>query len=368
MVRNKQHIGGLDLIRFFAAALVLFFHLAVVSWASSIGYNFDLVGAPKYPALQFLDIGWVGVEIFFVLSGLVIAQSAEGNSAYRFFRGRIGRLMPAILITAPLTTIIVLLFKIRGPDAAIADLARTLVFEPRGPWVSGVYWTLQVEVTFYAAVWLILLVGQLKRIELFASVLGIASSGYIIGRSFYNFPELSTHLLLQHGCFFSLGIFVWLIFAKRGTAYRYAMTFMLLLVGPIEIDYLAHGVLSGFGSIAAPVVWLSMVIGIWVSMWRRWAGGIVVRTLGLMTYPLYLFHYVPGAMLLRVNPFTGKYLALAIATSAVVFISWIVTRIERPLRKGLEAGLDALVRWRMSLRSEDNKDPFLEPQKNVSGD
>ena len=51
---------------------------------------------PSFPELTPIAwVGWVGVEIFFELSGFVIAYSAEGASAFVFFRSRFFRLMPA---------------------------------------------------------------------------------------------------------------------------------------------------------------------------------------------------------------------------------------------------------------------------------
>jgi peptidoglycan/LPS O-acetylase OafA/YrhL len=77
---ERKYIGGLDIVRFYAAALVLMFHFTFVSWDSPYGPNFGIDYAPHYPELQFFKSGWVGVEIFFVISGFVIAQSANGKS------------------------------------------------------------------------------------------------------------------------------------------------------------------------------------------------------------------------------------------------------------------------------------------------
>jgi peptidoglycan/LPS O-acetylase OafA/YrhL len=345
VLKNKQHIGGLDLVRFFAAFAVLMFHLAVFSWAGSGGLNFGVQDAPQYPDLVFLRIGRVGVEIFFVLSGFVIAQSAEANSAYRFLRGRVGRLVPAVWVCTTLTSATVLLFGLKDLHTAVADYARSLIFDPHGPWVSGVYWTLTLEITFYALIFLLLLIDQFKQIEKFATALGTFSAVYIVGRSFYGFPSLPMHLLAQHGCFFSLGIFLWLICAKNGSAFRYIMVIVMMVMGVIEINYVAHVPLTGYEFIAAPAVWLASILAIWLSASRNMGGSVFARKLGLMTYPLYLIHEVIGSMILRVNPWTGKYLALLIAAGAMVAVSWLVIEVEPSLRRWLEAKLDMIAKY-----------------------
>ncbi len=107
----RSHIAGLDLVRFLAASSVMMCHFAVISWSMPVGLNYGVEGAPAYPELDFFRIGWVGVETFFVLSGFVIAQSANGNNAYSFLRGRIGRLVPAVWICCSITLVTVLFFR-----------------------------------------------------------------------------------------------------------------------------------------------------------------------------------------------------------------------------------------------------------------
>ena len=84
---------------FFAAFFVAYYHLAYWSWADDGGTTFRVArGAYQYPELAgTASLGWVGVEIFFVLSGIVIAMTSNGASAARFARSRFLRLWPALL-------------------------------------------------------------------------------------------------------------------------------------------------------------------------------------------------------------------------------------------------------------------------------
>jgi exopolysaccharide production protein ExoZ len=74
---RRPYYYGVDLIRFFAAIAVLIFHLGYLNQS---GIEYRLVWPLAWQ-------GWVGVEIFFVVSGLVIANSAAAASPIGFLRG-----------------------------------------------------------------------------------------------------------------------------------------------------------------------------------------------------------------------------------------------------------------------------------------
>jgi exopolysaccharide production protein ExoZ len=175
---TKKHFGGLDLVRLFAASLVMIFHFGVMSH-QKIGPNYQVAGAPSYSELSIFDVGWVGVEIFFVLSGVVIAQSADGRAAYLFLRGRAGRLLPAAWICATITLIVVLVFDMPVFGPVFGSYLKTLTLYPKGPWITNVYWSLIVEGAFYFLIFLLLLSNMFKRIELVAALLIAFSCIYV---------------------------------------------------------------------------------------------------------------------------------------------------------------------------------------------
>src|SRR5262245_1362248 len=88
----SRHIYGLDIVRFFAAVSVAAFHF---TWQNP-------------SAIHAAPWGWVGVEIFFVISGLVIARSARDSSPARFIAGRFLRLYPAAWVCAVLSALVLL--------------------------------------------------------------------------------------------------------------------------------------------------------------------------------------------------------------------------------------------------------------------
>ncbi len=137
------------------------------------------------------DIGQMGVDIFFVLSGLMMWLIAERTprSPGRFFADRLGRIAP----TYWLATIFVLLMWVAGMKAGLEqpDLWHTLksfLFIPAEyPGKGRIYplvipgWTLNYEMFFYA-IFAVALVARarLRLAILTAAILGLVAAGLIL--------------------------------------------------------------------------------------------------------------------------------------------------------------------------------------------
>ena len=96
MISHHQRLHGLDHLRAAAIVLVLLFH-----------YNF-YYGVPDWLD-SFSSFGWSGVDLFFVLSGYLIADKlfrefeARGKIDFRgFFLNRVLRIIPAYLVVVAL--------------------------------------------------------------------------------------------------------------------------------------------------------------------------------------------------------------------------------------------------------------------------
>ncbi|HVJ01731.1 MAG TPA: acyltransferase [Sphingomonas sp.] len=349
--RDSRNLIALDLLRFACALLVLSFHYCS-SFASGgpPGGSAMLAGMPVDGRFaDWASNGWIGVELFFLVSGFVIAWSAEGSTAAGFLRRRALRLVPAAWLCATLTAVVLLGCSNLPPVQILFEWLSSLGFSPFKPYIDPSYWTLAIEVAFYLAMAAVLVGGSgLARIERFGVLLGCASLAFWMAAAAGMVPGSDSRfyqlMLLSYGCFFALGIQLRVIQRDGARPVRLLFALLFAVVGLIEID--VHRALI-FGDRPAPIpAQLLFGIGLlpilfaerlqpWLA---RRISGPFAATLGLMTYPLYLLHQELGAVaagaLMRLG--TGFWPAIAFALAMSLGLSWLTVRFGEPwVRAGL---------------------------------
>src|SRR6202041_3362715 len=164
--KMRSYFPWLDLLRFAAALSVAFFHLFFWSWAGDVrGFDRYIYADVQYPsAAPFTWFGWVGVEIFFVISGFVIANSASRSSPTEFLLGRALRLYPAVWVCATATVLVLVLFGNGPASEFILPYIHAMLLIPKGvtgQWLDVVYWTLAAETAFYGLVFCAMLTKKI---------------------------------------------------------------------------------------------------------------------------------------------------------------------------------------------------------------
>lgn len=324
---RNEYVIGLDVLRLLAALLVAFFHLAYWSWAPSASTTKNLF--PEFSEIigltPFAWWGWVGVEIFFVISGFVIFASSENLCHRAFAMKRLLRLAPNLWICSSLTFLV--LTSINGFNSNDLILyLKTITLTPFSPWVDGVYWTLVVEVAFYCLIWVALRSGWSNNIEGFAYAAAAASAVAWITVWFSSIASMElaelltkvmrhwlfTVLLLRHAIFFSLGMFLYLIFREGLTFARVAICVACIIAAYLEIADVAEMRSASVGVylpsttpfLAFLFAILLMIIltvfneAIKAKVFRNGLANMV-RTVGLATYPFYLLHNVIGSFFIN---------------------------------------------------------------------
>lgn len=314
---RNEPIFGIDLIRFAAAMLVVGFHLAYRMLDSNNPHMMiyaPTLGPSNAPLPTLTGSGWIGVQTFFVISGLVISFSATRTQPNKFATNRVLRLWPVVILSVAAALAINMLYlDIWLPNIEFRILS-TLTFSPMKPWLIPQYWTIPIEMLFYAIIYLVIRFREGVNLGSVAHALLISSTIFwfiiepnISGR----WPLFFTQaILLQHGLYFSLGIYIALI-SKEGFSYkRFFLILACLALAFIEIRYSAikydvsDGALDRY-LIVPYAIWFGSVLAIAASLRYREVSasfvhrmglGPTLRLLGLMTFPLYLLHvHVGGA-------------------------------------------------------------------------
>jgi peptidoglycan/LPS O-acetylase OafA/YrhL len=360
-IRQSQYVPGLDLLRFFAASVVMIYHLAYWSWAYPDGQvaraSRGVANFQRWDDLT--SFGWAGVQIFFVISGFVIAISSEHASTYKFFTSRFIRLVPAVWICATITLIAWLLIDVGTSYQHVREYIRSVAFHPMPPWIDSVYWTLGVEICFYSLVFVLIAIRRFRWIKPLMCGIGLMSTLFWVGfwtfasnRSqpvFALFSELQWSrlgqlTLVQHGVFFAIGVLLWLQLMKKRTLDQTLWLVVFFVGALLQIAGEASLKLEKTGFAFSPLrpclVWLGAMLFFWIAVSNNtrmlalptWTLQ-VLRRLGLMTYPLYLLHNVAGGAMMGVLASRGLSpgLALWLTIACVTGLSWWVSAFPEPV-------------------------------------
>ncbi len=210
--RPSSYVYGLDIVRFLCTLMVCAFHL---SW-----HNAALVAA--------MPFGWIGVQVFFVISGVVIANSAAQATPLQFLKSRFLRLYPAAWLAALVNFALLLAVPLAAFGAAgiwVDPSFRALGFSLAllgNTFLTSAYWTLPIELAFYALVLLAVAGGGARRFVPLARLLVLASVPYCVllfcarTRGFelgwFEFGYGPKNMfLLRHGIYFAIGMYFWLM-------------------------------------------------------------------------------------------------------------------------------------------------------------
>src|SRR5688572_29637953 len=99
---ERDRIAELDLLRFLAAAAVVLFH--ATDWPTQT----NLLRAAA-------TFGFMGVPLFFMISGFVILMTAQNRSGLQFVNSRIARLYPSFWICVLLSALALTFLANRPP-------------------------------------------------------------------------------------------------------------------------------------------------------------------------------------------------------------------------------------------------------------
>ena len=308
----NQRIDVINALRAFAALAVAWGHFVAGQgkWLSLSG---------KY--------GYLGVHIFFVISGFVIPWSLyRGRYALRdyprFLLKRNIRLYPpyvASIAVSVLAANFVMAPLLHFPPVTVTG--RSLFYHltylndiVRVPWINVVYWTLAIEFQWYLVVGLMFpLLATRNAAARFAGLAGMMLAYFAVGND---------RLIFHSIPIFLVGVFVF--------QYRVGLIGVRQMLGLIAVMVLAM-----LGPIAGVVAFVSVVTAMLIAFTNFHSPAM--DRVGDVSYSLYLLHLPIGVALIGILsarlPYSGSYMMVldVVGVAASLAAAWAMYQIvEKP--------------------------------------
>ena len=275
----QSRLTQLDGLRAVAALAVVAFHYTT---------RFDQIFHHVAPTGFEFPLGYLGVNLFFAISGFVIYMTLDGIRApLDFVISRFSRLFPTYWIAVALTWVIVSTVGLRGygvtwKEAVINLSMLQSFFAVRD--VDGVYWSLQVELLFY--VWMLVLwVLGLLRYSVAICVGWVAIAGAttlveILWGMKVSFA-LKHFLLLEWMPWFVLGMIAYLTLRERTFGLKHGFV-VLTAVAAIAVRNHTPSTIAAI--VVFGIVWAASRRKLRLLEWKP------LVFFGMISYPLYLVH------------------------------------------------------------------------------
>ena len=309
--------------------------------------------------LPFVSGGFVGVDVFFVISGYLITTILlRDPSIIGFYQRRARRILPALFVLVAAVLAVGLVLLLPHDLMALAQSAMATLLFGSNVWFwrqAGYFatetelwpllhtWSLGVEEQFYIAFPIVVRlcagIGRRRLLLVFGvlALLSLAATIFCMNHlkpvvAFYIAPMRAWELLA--GSMIATGALP----TPRGRGWRStaAVAGLLLLLGAIVAT--DAGQFPGWGAVP-PVLGTALLI--WAGEGERhalsgWLGARPLRFVGLISYSLYLWHWpvLAFARYVAVLPLGPAETTAAVALAGgLAVVSW--RFVERPFRRGV---------------------------------
>jgi len=339
MAASSAKNANIEIMRGLAVLVVVIYHYTTRLPPEAFGVT-------EAPAIV-TNLGKIGVYIFFVISGYLIAQSLEkSGSLGAFYAKRVARIWPLFAFASVVVFVAMKLADppvvLTGPyqfyeeSRSIGDLAgsifllRDLGFE----WSDGAYWSILAEMKFYFLVGLFAAVFKSRFVDVFAvfavlvcgldfalMLLSADAVGGPVGIADFDLISKLLHgfLISSYLPLFALGM---MLYKGRLDAMFSAIVVLSLVSTMFDVagdDRLELARDVPFLLLLAAALFLDRIL----------LASRVFLWLGRYSYSIYLFHQMIGLTIIKaVAPSIGINAAVVFALSCVLVIactaSWLV--------------------------------------------
>jgi peptidoglycan/LPS O-acetylase OafA/YrhL len=291
---SKEH--SIEVIRFVAATAVVFAHI------------------------PYINIGYFGVDLFFIISGFVMMLSTETNKR-KFFLKRLFRILPTYYFFTVGVFLVALFYPslLNTTTADFSHLIKSLLFIPFDKNGTGHYpllflgWTLNYEMYFYL-IFALSLILSFKNRSLIAT--GILTLFFILCKNYKELPLAAYGDLIVFE--FVIGMIIYEAIIKRNKFNVLFLIFGILIATFVNKDGISNRLII-YG------LPLALLCSIAIIIFKDKKFSKIFLTLGGASYSLYLTHpYIIQFFLKITNLFSLGYIETAIISVVSIVAANIV--------------------------------------------
>lgn len=330
---GRPRLRILDGLRLLAALMVVSWHWVAFGHGTGLRPVAD-IGALYLPSAY----GYLGVHLFFLISGFVISMSAVSRTVRQFAVSRVVRLYPAYWAGVLLTAAVITIWPVARavPEAHVVALNMTMLQQAFGqPSVDAVYWTLFAELRFYLIFALIVVWWGVT----YARALGFAVAWLALSAvTFHAHGLVHTLVMPDFAPFFIAGIALFLMHRYGPKPVLWALLAVCFAMCQRQAyvsarnnaRFLSHPVPSWpVMAILGVFFTLMVVVALgWLHAGWRW-----LTVAGAMTYPIYLIHeYIGWTIMEELHGMMPAPVMLAGSLALMLVVSYLIHRyVESPV-------------------------------------
>jgi peptidoglycan/LPS O-acetylase OafA/YrhL len=309
----ERRIDWLDYLRLLCALMVVLGHYVIVVVPRLPGLTHTDLG----PISAVLRYGHIGLFAFFIMSSMMIIQIVQRQKVSTFVTHRVTRIYPTFVVCMTITALIGIgeaghmHVGFRQYLANLTINAEAFGFRP----TDSAYWTLQVEITFYAMIIAVAMLGWVKHIQTIVTVW--------IALQVLAAPFLPRAPLLGADYYFlAAGSVMGLLYQRRNEKLNLVLLAVTALLGTRTIFIAAPSM--PFNPWIASAVMMG-VFALFLAMRGRDIRLPFAHRVGSFTYPLYLLHFKIGTiMLLWWATDANKWWLVAALTLGMILFAFVL--------------------------------------------
>ena len=278
-IGSKKNLYQIDFLRGAASLSVCMFHL--------VRGNPSFLENSHLTFFKYFSYGWLGVQVFFIISGFIICYSLpvnyKLNNFSTFLKKRLVRVEPSYLISILLTLTVAYIAALVTHNTVSVSYKNLLYHLgylnnfTTNTYINNVYWTLGIEFQFYILIGLLFPLFNKSVCVFMLIIIGLLALSYI--------RISNTSLIFEHLPLFCIGILIYFILYDD----KYPKPVLLLLSA---ITLMA--MLSNIVVFVISLITISIII-------IPFPKNKVFSFFSAISYPLYLVHIPIGGRVINLS-------------------------------------------------------------------